>query len=218
MNAALARIRELQAELHKQIVARLGPDLILSDRVKAMIAVAVGLLVLLGLFGLNRAVSGLEGRYEKARADMQQLKTQIETNVWQTRSQESQILKSLLQERLWTAPTPGLAEAGYERWLREHMSRYGLEPQQQIQVRRVRVSRQTGTGTGSDPLSDVERMTAKIVMPFDQAGLAGFLADAAEGEKTLVVDRLIVRPGRNPRVEIDISAFYRAPGPARAAS
>src|SRR4051812_42105891 len=125
MNFVVARFQELRAELRRQLAARLGPDIVLSDRVKAMIAVTAGLVILLGLFGLNRGVGVLESRYEKAQTEMQQLKTQIETNVWQKRNQESQTLKSLLRERLWTAATPGLAEAGYERWLREHLSRYG---------------------------------------------------------------------------------------------
>jgi hypothetical protein len=36
------------------------------------------------------------------------------------------------------------------------------------------------------------------------------LADVAEGDKAVVVDRLVVRAGRNARIEVDVSAFYRS--------
>jgi hypothetical protein len=141
------------------------------------------------------------------------LQSQLSTNIWRDRRQQSQVLKSVLEERLWTAPTPGLADAGFEKWLRDHMGRYKMEPTQQIQIRRVPVSRTAAIAPGAAPdkLSEIQRMTAKIVLPFDPQGLSNFLADVAEGEKTVVIDRLTVRAGRNPRVDMDISAFYWSP-------
>ena len=117
--------------------------------------------------------------------------------------------KLTLEERFWIGNTPGLAEAGFERWLRDRLTRYKTEPQS-ITVRRVAVSPPSTDPQSRDPLANVERMTAKIMMPFDQTGLIGFLDDIAESERVMVVDRLIVRAGRNPRTEIDVSTFYPA--------
>jgi hypothetical protein len=160
---------------------------------------------------MHQGVVSLERRYVKAETDSVRLRKQIETNLWQQRKQQSQVLKAVLLERMWTAQTPGLAQANFERWLRERLSHYRIEPQQQIQTRFVAASRQIPGGGTKDPLSDVQRMSTKIVIPFDQAVLAGLLADLAEAEKAVVVDHLNVRSGRNARVDIDISAFYYSP-------
>ncbi len=53
-------------------------------------------------------------------------------------------------------------------------------------------------------------MTAKLILPFDASGLVQFLADIADADKAVVVDRMIVRSGRNARIEVDVSAFYRS--------
>ena len=207
-----APLKKAFDDLHARFRQRFGKDVVLSDRLKAMVAAIAVILLLSSLIGLHQLVTTLERQYVRAQTDMTRLQSQIRTNIWQERKQQSQVLKSVLEERLWTAQTPGLADAGFEKWLRDHMGRYKMEPVQQIQIRRVAVSKPSAAaGAGGDKLAQLQRMTAKVVLPFDPQGLNGLLADIAEGEKTVVIDRLNVRAGRNPRVEMDISAFYWSP-------
>lgn len=201
------QLRGLWGGLQSRFGGRVG-EIALSDRFKGLTAAAAVLILLLSLLGLNRLVHSLERNYLAARTDMIRLQTQISTNAWQQRKQQSQVLKSVLEERLWTAQTPGLADAGFERWLRERMGRYRMEPTQQIQIRHVPAAARAGAAAGPDALADIQRMTAKVVLPFDPQGLTQFLADVAEAEKTVVVDRLSLRAGRNSRVEMDVSAFF----------
>ena len=205
-----APLRQVADDLRTRYAARFGREIVISDRLKALIAAGAFILLVSSLLGLHQLVSSLEKSYVRAQVDMTRLESQIRTNVWQGRKQQSQVLKSVLEERLWTAQTPGLADANFERWLRDRMSRYKMEPTQQIQIRRVAVGKSAPAG-GGDKLASVQRMTAKVVLGFDPQGLSGFLADVAEGEKTVVIDRMVVRSGRNARVEIDISAFYWSP-------
>lgn len=207
-----APLKKAFDDLRARFMERFGRDLVMSDRLKVMIAAVAVILLLSSLIGLHQLVTSLERQYVRVQTDMTRLQSQIRTNIWQERKQQSQVLKSVLEERLWTAQTPGLADAGFEKWLRDRMGRYKMEPIQQIQIRRVAVSRApAAAGAGTDKLAGLQRMTAKIVMPFDPQGLNGFLADIAEGEKTVVIDRLTVRAGRNPRIDLDISAFYWSP-------
>ena len=147
--------------------------------------------------------------YRTAQIAYERLRSQVETGSWAERRAQSQAVKLTLEERFWIGTTPGLAEAGFERWLRDRLTRYKTEPQS-ITVRRVSVLPPSNDQQSRDPLANVERMTAKIMMPFDQTSLIGFLDDIAENERVMVVDRLIVRAGRNPRTEIDVSTFYPA--------
>lgn len=194
----------LQAEVHR----RIGP-IVLTDRLKALISAVGALLIFAALFGLHQTVGSLERDYERVQIDKARLEAQIEAGGWEERKQQSQVLKSVLEERLWVAQTPGLADAGFERWLRDRLTPHRLEPIAPIQVRRIPLVRPTQGGEES-PLSNVQRMTAKLILPFDASGLVQFLADIADADKAVVVDRMIVRSGRNARIEVDVSAFYRS--------
>lgn len=213
MNRLTALLRPLIDRLKADFSARYGRDLVLTDRMKLLISIAAGILLLSALIGMHQLVSGLERRHARAQVDLVRLRTQIESGSWQERKQQSQVLKSLLEDRLWTAQTSGLADASFERWLRDRLNRYRVEPIQPIQVRRIPVARQNQPGESPQPLANLQRMTAKLVLPFNGATVAGLLADLADADKTVVVDRLTVRSGRNARVEMDVSAFYRSAEP-----
>ncbi len=211
MKDAFPTLRKVLDRLRAEARARLGHDLGLTDRVKVLISVAAGLMILAALVGMHQTVSSFERDYQRVQIDKARLEAQIKAGGWQERKQQSQVLKSLLEERLWAAQTPGLADASFERWLRDRMSPHKLEPIAQIQVRRVPLMRPMQASEQEGPLAAVQRMTAKLVLPFESAGLSHFLADIAEADKAVVVDRLIVRAGRNARIEMDVSAFYRPP-------
>jgi hypothetical protein len=207
MNRILAQIQSAIAVAKVRFIERFGHELVMSDRLKILTAMAGTVLVLAVLLGISGLVKSLERRHVAAQIDLDRLKAQIETSSWQERKQQSQILKSQLDERLWSAETPGLAEAGFERWLRGRLGNRKIEVQQ-ILVQRVPIA-PAESGAPPGPLSNIQRMTAKVITPFEQASFGDFLADIAEAEKAMTVDRLIARAGRNPRIEIDVSTFYR---------
>lgn len=209
MNELIASFRRLFDQLRHEFEERVGAELARSDRAKFLVG-GIGLILVLSItVAVASAADRTKREYRTAQIAYERLKTQVETGSWAERRAQSQALKLTLEERLWLANTPGLAEAGFERWLRDRLTRYKVEAQS-ISVRRVAVTPTTNDQQSQDPLANVERMTAKIMMPFNQASLIGFLDDIAESERAMVVDRLIVRAGRNPRTEIDVSTFYPA--------
>lgn len=210
VNKFFPTLQELLERLRAEVLARYAKDLVLTDRLKALMSVTAGLVLLAMLAGMHRLVSSLERDYERVQIEKARLESQISSGGWQERRQQSQVLKSLLEERLWAAQTPGLADASFERWLRDRLSPHKLEPIGQIQVRRVPLARAAQPGEQDGPLSGVQRMTAKLILPFDGAGLSQFLADIAEADKAVVIDRMTIRAGRNSRAEVDVSAFYRS--------
>jgi hypothetical protein len=210
MNKAFPTLQKLLDRIKAEVHSRYGKDLVFTDRVKTLMSVAAGLVILAMLIGAHQLVSSIERDYERAQIDKARLESQIKAGEWGGRKQQSQVLKSLLEERLWSAQTPGLADASFERWLRDRLSPHKLEPIAQIQVRRVPLVRASQPGDQENPLSTVQRMTAKLILPFEGPGLAQFLADIAEADKAVVIDRMVVRAGRNARVEVDVSTFYRS--------
>ncbi len=209
MNLAVEMLQQRALEMRAKILNRFGQDLVVTGRLKVLLVGATTILVFSAFIGLNSLVESVENRQVRSQIDLERLKEQIETSSWEERQNQSQVLKSILEERLWTAQTPGLAEAGFERWLRERLAQHHMEPQQ-LQIRRVPVTAEPDAGVAEHPLAGVQRMTVKILVPFDQTGLLGFLADISSGNETLVVERLIARSGRNSRIEMDVSAFFRS--------
>ena len=212
MNKLIDTLLRQIGDLRLQIEAHLAGKLVLTERAKAGIVVGGALLIFGAWLGLNAWVGGIEHHYRDARVNLARLKTQVESGAWSERKDQSHALRSVLEARLWIAETPGLAEASYERWMRDHINRNKFELLQ-LQIRRVPLVQageaKSRNDASDDPLASLQRMTAKILMPFDESVLLDVLADIAEGDKLMTIDRLVVRAGRNPRVEMDVSTFFR---------
>jgi hypothetical protein len=193
--------------------AWLDGQLAQAERLRAMIAVAAAV-TFVGLLIVAIGATGDQVRsLRAAQTDLARLKLQLKDGSWADRKRQSETLKFQLAERFWTAETAGLAEAGFERWLRERTEGRGVRPDS-IRVQRAALSGDADRN-GASPLAGVQRMTAKVIMPFDPAALYDVLNAAAADPKILVVDRLLVRAGRNALIEMDISTFVKLPETSR---
>ncbi len=187
-------------------------EMMSNERLIGMVGAAGGLFLLIMLFGFWSLTQGMADRLTTSKANLARLQAEVTGDAWPKRVETTQGLKTQLTVRLWDAATPGLAEASFETWLRQQFGRYGATPQQ------ILITRSPATGRDGNPtpnLAGLQRMTAKVMVPFDQIALQ-VLADAAEAEKVLIVDRLILRSGINSRLEMDISTFIRTAEPAAA--
>ncbi len=144
-----------------------------------------------------------------AQIDLARLKQQVKEGSWTERKQQSETRKFQLRDRFWTAETAGLAEASLERWLRERVEALGARPDS-IRIQRAAVGGNVDSNARNS-LAGVQRMTAKLIMPFEPEALFDVLRSASTHDKFLVVDRLLIRSGRNALVEMDISTFVVLP-------
>lgn len=180
-----------------------------TERLRPMLAAGAGILfVALLVFTISLAQDSLRG-LRASQLELARLKQQVNEGSWPKRRQESETLRFQLRERFWTAETAGLAEASLERWLRERIERLGIRPDT-IRVQRAAVA-SANTDISRQTLAGVQRMTAKVIMPFEPEALLQLIGAAASNEKLLVVDRLLIRAGRNALIEMDISTFLVLP-------
>jgi hypothetical protein len=187
-------------------------EMISNERLILLLGAGAVLVVLSGLYGFWSLSARMGEQLTTSKTALARLQAEATGDAWPKRVETSRALKTQLRVRLWDAPTPGLAEASFENWLRTRFSRYGGEPQQ------IQITRSPAGNRGGQPnatLAGVQRMTAKVLAPFDQTAVMDVLADAAESDKLIVVDRLIVRAGTNSRIEMDVSTFIQV-GEARA--
>jgi hypothetical protein len=212
MNKLVETLTALVADLRGQIQSRISGEVALSEREKIGLVAGAATLLLAMWLGLSTWVGRTEKSYHDLQFNLTRLKTQVESGAWSDRKKQAHVTRSVLEDRFWTAETPGLAEASFERWIRDRLSAHAVEAQQ-IQVRRVPLSQASGTDTAGSAqntaLAGLQRMTAKVFAPFNEDALIQFLGDVAESNKVIVVDRLTVRAGRNARVEMDVSTYFR---------
>ncbi len=184
----------------------ISQEAVSNERLVLLSGGAVVLVALSLLFGFWSLTSRKGEELSKSRAAMIRLQAEVTGDQWPKRLETTQALKTQLSVRLFDAPTPGLAEAGFESWLRNRFTSYGGAPQQ-IQITRSPAVGRDGQTTST--LAGLQRMTAKVIAPFDQSVIMKVLGDLAEAEKIMVVDRFIVRAGANSRLEMDVSTFIR---------
>jgi hypothetical protein len=189
----------------------IGHEMVSNERFILLLGGAVVVVLLSALIALWNLTGNMSDQLATSKNNLARMQAEVTGDAWPKRLETTQALRAQLAARFWSAETAGLAEASFESWIRGHFTRHGGEPQQ-IQITRSPVSGRDG-GQASPALAGVQRMTAKVLAPFDQAVVTKVLADAAEDPKILIVDRLIVRAGVNSRMEMDISTFIRGVEP-----
>lgn len=174
------------------------------ERVKLLLAPTALLVLLSALFSLRELTVQAGQSLVTSEDNLSRLKNEAADDVWPRRLETTRALKAQLVARLWNAPTSGLAEAGFEAWIRSSFDRHGGKPQLIQIIRSSAIAREGQTATS---VASLQRMTAKVLAPFDPQVLWQVLADAANADRTIIVDRLIVRAGPNARIEMDLSTF-----------
>ncbi|MBL8629649.1 MAG: hypothetical protein JNM81_08480 [Rhodospirillaceae bacterium] len=204
-------IKDSVAEFLKPVLAWLQAQAGSGEHMRALIMAGAGLVFVALLLIANNTLGSAQQSLRRAQSDLANLSRQLSEGSWEERRRQSDELRLNLVDRFWVAETAGLAEATLERWLRERAEKYGVKPDS------VRIQRSNAVSGGDDQASaamkGVQRMTAKMTLPFEPQALMQLLQDAARNDKMLIVDRLFIRSGRNSLVEIDVSTFIRLDEP-----
>lgn len=196
----------------KETVNRLKQELASNDRLKWLLGIGIVILYLgLALYMAGRAETA-QRDLNSSQIRLSQIKAQALETRWPLRAAEAQALTSELEKRFWPGSTPGLAEAGFERWIRQTFDQHG------VQVRQVQLTRgpvlDGDVGVSDSTLSSIQQIRAKVISPLNEIALIRFLNDTRSHQSWLIVEQLIVRPGRNPRLEMDLATYFRPPQPA----
>ena len=202
----------LQFKLPKSVEERLvsviesaSDELSSNERLKWILVTAISVLYLSVVLFLADQAERSSVNYQDAREQLSRLERQSEEVHWPQRASEAQVFVDNLDDRFWPGETTGLAEAGFERWIRQTFDQHGTEVRQVQLTRGPAAEDSSGFQTGS--LSSIQRIRAKVIGPLKEDALLRFLYDAANNPSWVDVEQLIVRSGRNPRFELDLAAF-----------
>ena len=204
-------------ETLKVVVARaqeyVAREIATNDRLKWLIAFSAIILYISGALFLAGQVETSRLDLARSLARLSQITAQAEETRWPQRAAEAKAFIGELEKKFWKGDTLGLAEAGFERWIRQTFDNHG------VRVRQVQLTRSAlvddELNRGREALSTVQRIRAKIISPLNEPALIRFLEEAANHESWIIVEQLIVRAGRNARLEMDLAIVFRPPGQAQ---
>ena len=189
----------------KELLLDFKAELNANERLKWLVLV-IGCLLYVGpVLYLENLSSSSKMEAQSSQAKLAQLKAQVSETRWPERALEAEQLVKSLEQRYWPGDTPGLAEAGFERWIRTNLERHGMEVRQ-VQLSRGPVANIDGN---SAALSSLQHIRAKVLAPLEEVGLIRFLNDTASSQPWVIVEQLIIRPGRNARVEMDLMTVFK---------
>lgn len=167
---------------------------------------AIGAIVWVqGLLMASDSAQALRQQSEALREDVDRLQVQARSKVWPARADDARQQVGALRSMLWQETEIGLAEAAAQDWVRALAAKMG------IGIRELAVSR-PGTATASasaasaaPQLVGVQPVRLRLSLDLNRLALMGFLAEIAQHERVVVVDRLVLRPvSQPPTAELDL--------------
>lgn len=178
-----------------------------NDRLKWIIIAGAFLLYISFTLFLAGRAEDAQSRYTSTQTRYMRLESQVTDRDWKERADTATAYAASLETRFWQGDTPGLAEAGFERWIRQTLDRHGIEVRQ-VQLTRGPITEELA-GLDKTSLSSIERIRAKVIGPLNEAAIILFLNDAASHQSWIIVEQLVARGGRSDRFELDLATFYK---------
>jgi hypothetical protein len=103
----------------------------------------------------------------------------------------------------WQEGDIGLAEAAAQDWVRALASKLALNVRELAVARPATVV--TGAASAPQQLAGVQPVRLRMTVDLNRLALMGFLAELAQHERVIVVDRLLLRPvSQSPTAELDL--------------
>ena len=158
-----------------------------------------------GLLMASDSAQAMRQQTEALREDVDRLQVQARSKAWPSRADDARQQVGALRSMLWQETDIGLAEAAAQDWVRALAAKLG------IGIRELAVSR-TGTAAGpaaaasaTPQLAGVQPVRLRLTLDLNRLALMGFLAELAQHERVVVVDRLVLRPvSQPPTAELDL--------------
>lgn len=170
-----------------------------------------GLWLILGILWLNLDLTLQElttdraARYQNTERELARTKVLAAQSEWLERVEAARLARIAVEETLWQAGTPGLAQAQFQDWLNRQLTAAGVT--RLSMDASIYTPRQESSATMPD---DLWRVMVKTQFDFTPQTLTEALRRLAVNNQRIVVDSLVVRQQPTPRVEMQLSAYFRA--------
>jgi type II secretory pathway pseudopilin PulG len=205
----VSNLRSVLATMRSQWVASL------RLRVGVWLVVAI-----LAAYAIDSGIAYVDARQEElqtADAEVARLRALAAERDWPDRAKEATQLTAALQSMAWSEPNLGLTEAALQDWLRTVSSRLGLKTRELTIVRVEEAAK--ATAVRADQAKESVGSTSGLAVPaghvvlrahmsfeLQRAPLVTFLAECARSERSVVVERLVLRQPLLAEVDVRVLA------------
>lgn len=176
-----------------------------------------GIILIVGIFWLYLIVLLQESLEEQVRQhhtaaqSAARMRAQLVQSEWADRVAIAKTLALQLEQRLWQAPTSGLAQAAFQDWLNTTSTQAGIvSPQITVSVIDDAVAKTPNENDGTDNITptDLWKVTAKLSADFSTATFLSLMNLLENHEKQIIVNSLNLRKEPTPRIEIELLGYF----------
>lgn len=166
--------------------------------------ILIGALVgISGLVALHRATATEIAAYAQMNAQLERIVAIEREHEWPQRTEESAHLRQVLESRLWTAESEGVAQADLQAWISGVGHEIGM-PMFDIRVESTKPK---------NLAPDLRQITATITAQPSEAAVVALLERIAEAPHLTVVSRLHIRQQPGPLIELVMVGYSRVGAP-----
>ncbi len=201
----------------QRLAAMTGPlrgQLAASARLRFGLMAIVAIVWIYGLLLAADEVTALEKQLVALNEQAARLKQLTSDREWPARADESASQLAALKAMVWVDSDLGVVEATFQDWARATANAAGLRLRELV-VSRPANAAAPAASSGNAPGDGPQVIKARLVTDLDRAALLGFLSEAANLDRAVVVDHLLLRTWTQPpSAEIDLRILARARGVA----
>lgn len=190
----------------------------------ARLRFGAGLVVgILALYSMLEGADYVTLRHEQLKVldgEFSRLRSLSKERDWPERAGDAAKLNAALASMAWSEADIGLTEAAFQDWLRTVPAKLGLTTRS-LTLARLEESKPTFDGpktplgaagpAGLAPPPGFTVLRARISFELQRAPLIAFLAECARSERSVVVERMVLRMQSQPQMaELDLRVLARA--------
>ena len=126
---------------------------------------------------------------------------------WPERAKQARMVQAEMEGRLWHSSTPGMAQAAFQDWLTQGLTKAAIS-RQDVTLARDGDGKITESGTG------LWKIKAKLSLDFSPKSFNDWASLLAAQERQVAVEKLNVHMEPLPRVEAILVAPFELPAQA----
>lgn len=175
-----------------------------------------GVVLIIGIFWLyanlllRETLQEQEQQHRAAAQSILRLRAQLAQPEWIARVMPAKNMVVQLEERLWQAPTAGLAQAAFQDWLNAATTQTGiLRPQITVTATDEITANAPSQNEATNTPADLLKISAKLRFEFNAQKLTEFMSMIESQKKQITVVMLNARKEPAPHVEMELHGYFQ---------
>ncbi len=188
------------------MLEQLAAEFKASARLRIGLGLAVAVLWVNGLLSLRDTLDEAIKRHAQLTGQINRARQYAAQTDWPERAKQAQMAQVQMESRLWHSGTPGLAQAAFQDWLAQSLSKSAPGRQEITLI-------QDGGANPSAPSNNLWKIKAKLSFDFTPQSFNEWMSALSSSERQVSIEKLTVRMVPTPRIEAILAAPFQKNAP-----